>query len=180
MTQAKLNLAAALVLFFASILMVFSTTNTQSVSKLPSITANTPSPTPTSITWQTYKNNQYGFEFQYPTYYQVKEKSGVFSITSTLPYPQGGGPDIVINPNNKETIKNFIKRFNDVFPSQKIVTNTKITISGITATKIVVTTEEGIEPAYIFFTKNTNNYQISFQSGYDVEEKILSTFKFTK
>lgn len=53
----------------------------------------TPIPTPTS-TWQTYKNEKYGFEFKYPSTLKLSVKNNIPTLQHSIPYKNYGDCDM--------------------------------------------------------------------------------------
>lgn len=155
-------------------------TTTQSSDLI--ITSKTPTTTASDITsWKTYKNAQYGFEFQYPSdswamddlkdfnsiASNVKTVVSLFNVDSFNAVAKCHCGEItrfqiIVTPvDNGQSSANFAKAIKGFNPQT-------IKVSGIDAI------EAGEMDRAVFFIKGNLQYQIS------PIEKILSTFKFTK
>ena len=156
----------------------------------------TVTPTPASnptVNWQTFINNKYGFSFQYPNNWEVKpSEKGVYisSIAARRDMPEGGMGMSVETTNLK--LADFVHRFDSkeyVHPTSadpshfqtydQLNTQERITLDGIPATHLVVTTEIGLDVNYLFFNHNQQNFVIGYADYDPFHKQILSTFKFT-
>lgn len=64
------------VIFFASIIIILSSVGQKNIIALP-----TPTPAPIPTDWKTYTNKKYGFEFQYPKDWEIREtEPGTFYL----------------------------------------------------------------------------------------------------
>lgn len=134
---------------------------------VPKLTNTAPlvSPSPTSLDWKTYKNEQYGYEFRYPNNYSVFDQS-LPKLNRIFVGIDIGHPTLIISePNN---YAEFLSR-------QKTPSNFKID-------NIETYIEKGEDYVDYNFVKNGQVYNISIdKSGQysDNINQILSTFKFT-
>jgi hypothetical protein len=148
-------------------------------------------PTPASD-WQTYTNTKYDFSFQYPNNWEVKPSEKGIYISSNAArgdMPEGGMGMSVETTNLKLT--DFVHRFDSkeyVHPTSadpshfqtydQLNTQERITLDGIPATHLVVTTEIGLDVDYLFFNHNQQNFVIGYADYDPFHKQILSTFKF--
>lgn len=162
-------------------------TNTNNSQVLPSNDTNISKTSDTSD-WQTYKNDSFGFEIQYPktyTFYTVKD--GVFTIKSPA---QKGGYDMNIQVNQDSSLNNLSldQIINNKVKSISIKEQQKTTFAGQTAYEGVST---GMVNEYILISKKGNNvYELLLNTGnkdslaenkaaLDINQKqIINTFKF--
>jgi len=148
--------------------------------------------------WKTYTNAEHGFEFEYPSNWELKNGSNYVianvsspeTVTDLKDCFEGCGPDIEIRyysditkePENSgnnlkaATLDDYVKK-NPMISDPK-----KVTFSGYTAYEM---TRGGFGTYYsIMIDKNSEIYEIFFynQSAKDsltaTENQILSTFKF--
>ena len=141
--------------------------------------------------WKTYTNNEYGFEIKYPNDWSVDKTTVMSYIYCDYPkrnsMPCEGlvgvgigapGPSIKIEY-EKISLDNFVKEYND--SGLKITNQEKFVLGGIEGTKLIGTTEIGLDKTIIFVIKNNISYIISFTEIAEViQYKIISTFKFIK
>ncbi len=153
--------------------------------------------------WKTYTNTKYGFEFKYPqdwvleTNYQSDENLiAVISSPETIKVRrdcyEGCGPDILFSYyssiseiHNVKANNIVVKNLSDYVYKSILVSNPqKITFAGYNAYEV---TKLGYSVYFtIMIEKDGHIYQILFgndgskQELDETENKILSTFKFTK
>lgn len=184
---------ALAVIFFASFIIIFSPVGKKNIIKI--------SPTSPPISWQTYTNDQYGFEFQYPSNW-IKENESTnqicFNSSETHFQAIKNGYDIdfcvsfsqningVINPYTTPSVT--YEDLNDFY--NKTSTNPAIEYqwSGL----ITVNNNNGYKYVScghgcyfgIIIENNKGIYEIEFITAFDeskltdIQKQILSTFKF--
>ena len=123
--------------------------------------------------WKTYKNAQYGFEIQYPSYGFLTRDGWRFSadygdyymVEIRIPSPPAFFIDV--DP----------KRNCDAFNFQ----NSNINVDGNPAVKEIKYFSDGTEYRNVHFIKGEQCYAIQMIGpGFEDAEKMLTTFKFTK
>ncbi|MEK7149786.1 MAG: hypothetical protein AAB757_02330 [Patescibacteria group bacterium] len=153
-------------------------------------------------TWLTYKNDKYGFEFQYPSeFHLIEKKSNYILNKDTINEKVYQAIEIGLSSKDTSNIRMGIRivlnnnqnlnqaALNDIdmisqnaelgmdtnFDPKTIVTSTEI-IGGLNAERILFNTyiKEGV------IIKDNSNLYIINQSGMNNFNQILSTFKFTK
>ena len=145
------------------------------------------SETGTTKDWKTYRNEEYGFEFEYPADWVTRaDKSGFYLYK---PDPRKESEQFflasyairvsnVLNP-KQLPVEQWFKE--TAFLTGHPITE-RMTVANVPA--IRVENDLGVVSSFaIYIGKGTSvvNIGMSDQSGYrDVFERILSTFKFTK
>lgn len=138
--------------------------------------------------WKSYKNNQYGFEFQYPDNWLVKDDGksiSVFFPNFRQDRPEGGrGIDFTLRG---ISLQSFIDEYNnsDIWNGQKladIYKNENYLLDNKAARKLTGTTAIGLDSYHIFIEKyqGSQSLIIGFDDTDKIHKDILSTFKFTK
>ena|SRR3989344_543371 len=162
-------------------------------------------PIPTSIAdqttnWKTYTNSQYGFEFKYPSSWQVDEsvqKSTVFGdlptikVTDTMNSAAVEGSNI--NPfwevtytkDTFGTIDKYMSKYIQII--QALPKSVTKEIDSHTTYHVEGPTPPGVQDFYVVFTNgyvfNLLGPKALFWAGNDTQKivtQILPTFKFTK
>jgi hypothetical protein len=181
---------ASLAVIFSSILIATSPKATS-----PPLTPTTPplnsalqNVTVTPITWQIYKNDKYGFEFQYPDFLEIKNidnQDNFLYKNSTLTYAA------IYFETTKDTYNNYIKRYDSVkYPKptckttsgecveyDKVTKESTFNIGGKSIKSFIASSDE-TPLKCIFFPAKSENVIITFTDE-ALSNQILSTFKFT-
>lgn len=176
---------------------------------LGAATTSAPS-VPDTSNWQTYGNDRYGFEFQYPAKYQllvspppeegVRPYNAIVSVTDPSPHGMlipGFSIDLIGDvtggmftygcnsksgePCQSPSLADLSRKQS---PNQEIIDN--YDFNGIAAVKAEPFRPSGGAgigtqgPASIYFQHNSLIYEITFNEEYLSISQIAKTFKFTK
>jgi hypothetical protein len=141
--------------------------------------------------WKTYRNEKYGYSFQYPSNFELKTE-GEDVITYPVPAPIEFGSSLRFKiTNTKETLNIFINRFLTETRGT-LIEQTSYVANGITWIRVVWTGEsgiaEGIKMTVVdqFASKDNFIYSVEYirsQAASNVVEQfeqIVKTIRFTK
>lgn len=154
------------------------------------ITSLKVSPQADIIGWKTYKNDKYGFEFQYPNNFNMFEgkpsydQLDNFNITKTSDATSSiltDPDDITFDIINNSAGKSFEQWVNDF---QIIGSDQKIKVDGVSGIQRTIINQSLNSRAIIYFLPISGSKIIFFSAHDEVGEtilsRIISTFKFTK
>ena len=139
-----------------------------------------------TVDWQTYKNEEYGFEFKYPGEWVLNEIENGISVKYSKDWQfgmkQGFSPFSVIITN--KSLEGFIKSYEDDFldgvPLTRIISQEGYILDRQSGTKLIGNNAAGINTYYIFVIYNQKKYLISFNENEEVQRTMLSSFHFLK
>ncbi len=160
---------------------VSTPTPTPSPSPVAVVTA-TPTADPTA-NWETYTNTAVGFSVRYPSDWRLV---GTETSADTIGFgPSSVGEDVqwVINIYNNKTADQIIADMGKQFGTDRKVQQEKITISGLPATKVTVTTSSLATWVLEQIMINSDNKIIAISNGAIVDsnfDSFYESFKFTE
>jgi len=144
-----------------------------------------PSPSPSAVAdetkdWQTYKNEQYGFEVRYPGDWTLAQNNTVSKDEEISMLKNGSVAFHVSISQAKTTLDDWTNKLKTETSSKE-----NLIFNGLPAVKMVFNDFPGApNTESYYFIKNNNLYSLSFTVPAVVdtltENQILSTFKFTK
>ncbi|MBU3964669.1 hypothetical protein KJ562_03055 [Patescibacteria group bacterium] len=172
-------------------------------SPTPPVSATTPTSTPPideTTDWETYRNEEYGYEIRYPNFYYISEKSDyvLFRNEEYKENPSGGCEFIIYiksNPLNKSLEEWFADNSTEAeFGTDVHQESGKSYFNSKEAQleKTIVSDQEALkfyqiggypnDNIIVLFKKDINIIEISYYPNCSPElntfEQILSTFKF--
>lgn len=155
----KIPFLATLVIFICSLIIIISPLRPQITSVTPELKTNQD--------WLTYKNDQYGFEFQYPKNWYLLEETNFGLFLSNKPY------DSVSNEVVPQEGQIFIKvfYFSSAFENGLGITESENGV--VTDTKLINNDNTiGVEVEYLKSDSVIQEEKITIS-------QIISSFKFT-
>ncbi len=130
--------------------------------------------------WKTYTNEVYSFKYP-PKDWAVEQIDNGIWLGSTRRWCD----PICYTGFNVEltttTISNFILEYNESSPYSQIKEEIPYVLNDISGTRLIGTTDIGIDEHYFFFKKDKKTYIMNYKDALKpLETQILSTFKFIK
>lgn len=130
--------------------------------------------------WKTYKNDQFGFEFNYPNDWEVSRDGNTFTVSSkTDAETEKPGFFIGISSKTLKQVRSEIENRIDDFLKADVETST-ILFDGVEAEVIDHGTAIGGAIRNILFVKNAQTFWIQYPYDLYPDKQIISTFKFSK
>ena len=147
--------------------------------------------------WETYSNNELGFNFKYPTDWKIEEVNGyglfvegnqlkpkLSGVSASAEswrndIPEGGRSFLILYTDI--SAQEFINRYNNEEDETSSISNQiKETMAGKPATHITAATSIGLANEIIIFDQESHEPILIEYNDFDpIHKQILSTFKFT-
>jgi hypothetical protein len=147
--------------------------------------------------WKIYTNYKYGFEFQYPSIWTIKDDAGniLFGPSATTTSESGiGGIEFDGNLSPGQSLADFVKELNknvelgSTSEKENVINGQKAVVSILPKAGIsreesksvsFVNSDDKVYSIYMMYHSELNKYPQD-KENLKLFEKLFSTFKFTK